>query len=163
MNTVAVFRHTGRGHYGCEPPCSCWELNSGPLEEQPCWAISPVPRRLVFSKFSVNAEIAPWEPTMLWKPQLCLEETVSHSMAIRQLLLRVLQRIHKTTWAQSFLQSTIQTCSHPYRPHFLPWPLRDLPLCIVTLIKLAVTISWYHWLSSVQLCAASWNKQLRFK
>jgi hypothetical protein len=20
---------------GCEPPCSCWELNSGPLEEQP--------------------------------------------------------------------------------------------------------------------------------
>jgi hypothetical protein len=19
---------------GCEPPCSCWELNSGPLEEQ---------------------------------------------------------------------------------------------------------------------------------
>ncbi|KAM7329170.1 hypothetical protein ACRRTK_010783 [Alexandromys fortis] len=20
---------------GCEPPCGCWELNSGPLEEQP--------------------------------------------------------------------------------------------------------------------------------
>ena len=20
---------------GCKPPCSCWELNSGPLEEQP--------------------------------------------------------------------------------------------------------------------------------
>jgi hypothetical protein len=20
---------------GCEPPCDCWELNSGPLEEQP--------------------------------------------------------------------------------------------------------------------------------
>jgi hypothetical protein len=20
---------------GCEPPCSCWELNSEPLEEQP--------------------------------------------------------------------------------------------------------------------------------
>jgi hypothetical protein len=20
---------------GCEPPCSCWKLNSGPLEEQP--------------------------------------------------------------------------------------------------------------------------------
>lgn len=20
---------------GCEPPCECWELNSGPLEEQP--------------------------------------------------------------------------------------------------------------------------------
>jgi hypothetical protein len=20
--------------YGCEPPCGCWDLNSGPLEEQ---------------------------------------------------------------------------------------------------------------------------------
>ena len=29
----------------CEPPRGCWELNSGPLEEQPVlltsWAISP--------------------------------------------------------------------------------------------------------------------------
>jgi hypothetical protein len=28
---------------GCEPPCGCWELNSGPLEEHAalnCWAIS---------------------------------------------------------------------------------------------------------------------------
>jgi len=36
--TVAIFRHTRRalGHItdGCEPPCGCWELNSGPLEEQ---------------------------------------------------------------------------------------------------------------------------------
>jgi hypothetical protein len=37
--TVAVFRDTRRGHQipitdGCEPPCGCWELNSGPLEEQ---------------------------------------------------------------------------------------------------------------------------------
>jgi hypothetical protein len=37
--TVAVFRRTRRGHQisvtgGCEPPCGCWDLNSGPLEEQ---------------------------------------------------------------------------------------------------------------------------------
>jgi hypothetical protein len=37
--TVTVFRHPGRGHHiplqdGCEPPCGCWELNSGSLEEQ---------------------------------------------------------------------------------------------------------------------------------
>jgi hypothetical protein len=37
--TVAVFRHSRRGYWipvtnGCEPPCGCWELNSGPLEEQ---------------------------------------------------------------------------------------------------------------------------------
>ena len=36
MYTVAVFRHSRRG---CqisffEPPCGCWDLNSGPLEEQ---------------------------------------------------------------------------------------------------------------------------------
>ena len=38
--TVTVFRHTRRGHQipitdGCESLCGCWELNSGPLEEQP--------------------------------------------------------------------------------------------------------------------------------
>jgi len=31
----------------CEPPCGCWKLNSGPLEEQTallnCWAISLAP------------------------------------------------------------------------------------------------------------------------
>jgi hypothetical protein len=37
--TVAVFRHTRRGHQisvtgGCEPPCGRWDLNFGPLEEQ---------------------------------------------------------------------------------------------------------------------------------
>jgi len=37
--TVAVFRHIRRGHRiplqdGCETPCGCWDLNSGPLEEQ---------------------------------------------------------------------------------------------------------------------------------
>jgi hypothetical protein len=36
---LGVFRHTRRGHPepitdGCEPPCGCWELSSGPLEEQ---------------------------------------------------------------------------------------------------------------------------------
>jgi hypothetical protein len=36
--TVAVFRHQKRESDlvtdGCEPPCGCWDLNSGPLEEQ---------------------------------------------------------------------------------------------------------------------------------
>jgi hypothetical protein len=36
--TIAVFRHTRRDSViitdGCEPPCGCWNLNSGPLEEQ---------------------------------------------------------------------------------------------------------------------------------
>jgi hypothetical protein len=25
---------------GCEPPCGCWELNSGPLEEQAASALN---------------------------------------------------------------------------------------------------------------------------
>jgi hypothetical protein len=36
--TVAVFRHQKRESDlvkdGCEPPCGCWDLNSGPSEEQ---------------------------------------------------------------------------------------------------------------------------------
>jgi hypothetical protein len=33
--TVAVFRHTRRGHQiSLQSPCGCWGLNSGPLEEQ---------------------------------------------------------------------------------------------------------------------------------
>jgi len=40
MYTVAVFRHTRRGHeiplqMVVKPPRGCQELNSGPLEEQP--------------------------------------------------------------------------------------------------------------------------------
>jgi hypothetical protein len=36
---VAIFRHTRKRApdlitVGCEPPCGCWKLNSGPLEEQ---------------------------------------------------------------------------------------------------------------------------------
>jgi hypothetical protein len=36
--TVAVFRHPQKRVSdlitdGCEPPCGCWDLNSGPLEE----------------------------------------------------------------------------------------------------------------------------------
>jgi hypothetical protein len=38
IHTVAVQRHQERASDpitdGCEPPCGCWELNSGPLEEQ---------------------------------------------------------------------------------------------------------------------------------
>jgi hypothetical protein len=29
--------------YGCEPPCGCWELNSGPLEEQPVLSAAEPP------------------------------------------------------------------------------------------------------------------------
>ena len=36
--TVAVFRHQKRSSDlitdDCEPPCGCWDLNSGPSEEQ---------------------------------------------------------------------------------------------------------------------------------
>jgi hypothetical protein len=31
---VSTLSDTPEEGIGCEPPCSCWELNSGPLEEQ---------------------------------------------------------------------------------------------------------------------------------
>jgi hypothetical protein len=35
---------------GCEPPCGCWELNSGPLEEQPVLlSAEPSPLVLIFN------------------------------------------------------------------------------------------------------------------
>ena len=37
-HTITVFRHPRRDSViitdGCEPPCGCWDLNSGPSEEQ---------------------------------------------------------------------------------------------------------------------------------
>jgi hypothetical protein len=34
---------------GCEPPCGCWELNSGPLEEQSVLLTAePSPQTLVY-------------------------------------------------------------------------------------------------------------------
>jgi len=38
MNTLSLQTHQKRASDpitdGCEPPCGCWDLNSGPLEEQ---------------------------------------------------------------------------------------------------------------------------------
>jgi hypothetical protein len=39
---------------GCEPPCGCWDLNSGPLEEQSGtlthWTIPPAPQLIPYLK-----------------------------------------------------------------------------------------------------------------
>jgi hypothetical protein len=38
---------------GCEPPCGCWEFNSGPLEEQPVLLNSELslqPKLSIFKK-----------------------------------------------------------------------------------------------------------------
>jgi hypothetical protein len=43
--------------HGCEPPCGCWELNSGPLEEQSVLliaeAISPAQRFIYLYEYTV--------------------------------------------------------------------------------------------------------------
>ena len=65
----------------CELPCGCWELNPGPLEEQPVLLTAePSPQLLhssfweSFSFFSLNLEslfwlVSPWDPL---SPRLCL-------------------------------------------------------------------------------------------
>jgi hypothetical protein len=36
---------------GCEPPCGCWELNSGPLEEQSVFLITEQSLQPPLNKF----------------------------------------------------------------------------------------------------------------
>jgi hypothetical protein len=47
---------------GCEPPCSCWELNSGPLEEQSVLlttelSLQPKHKHLIQSIYYYNDDI----------------------------------------------------------------------------------------------------------
>ncbi|KAM7321291.1 hypothetical protein ACRRTK_019383 [Alexandromys fortis] len=47
---------------GCEPPCGCWELNSGPLEEQAILLItepSLQPEINLFKRRCQSGEMAP--------------------------------------------------------------------------------------------------------
>jgi len=39
---------------GCEPPCGCWDLNSGPLEEQSVLLTTEPILQLLISFFMVN-------------------------------------------------------------------------------------------------------------
>jgi hypothetical protein len=41
---------------GCEPPCGCWELNSGPLEEQPVLLTSEPSFQSPFSALKQSQE-----------------------------------------------------------------------------------------------------------
>ncbi len=83
--TVADFRCTRRGHQislwvVCEPPCGCWDLNSGPSEEQsvllttePSLQLIPLTSLCIFSVAQTRPEIlkklsiilgSPW--CLLW-------------------------------------------------------------------------------------------------
>ena len=53
---------------GCEPPCGCWELNSGPLEEQAVLLtaepshqpLQVVFHSFLFQTFALAAECQSW-------------------------------------------------------------------------------------------------------
>jgi len=62
--TVAIFTHPKRAldpiTDGCEPPCGCRELNSGPVEEQSVlwtWVISPAPKLTFLKQNKTNTVI----------------------------------------------------------------------------------------------------------
>ena len=54
---------------GCEPPCCCWELNSGPLEEQSVLlttetSLQPWVQYLIYSKLNkikIRRETKIWQ------------------------------------------------------------------------------------------------------
>jgi len=39
---------------GCEPPCGCWELNSGPVEEQSVLLTAEPAQKLLNNNSSIN-------------------------------------------------------------------------------------------------------------
>ena len=41
---------------GCEPPCGCWELNSGPLEEQAMLLTSEPSLQPLLPSFDMQTE-----------------------------------------------------------------------------------------------------------
>ena len=54
---------------GCEPPCGCWELNSGLLEEQSVlnpWAISPAEHFLTHNLLSVWSDLCLIIDSLKW-------------------------------------------------------------------------------------------------
>jgi hypothetical protein len=65
--TVAVFRHTRRGHQiplqmVVSHPCGCWELNSGPLEEQPVLLTTEPSLQPVCLSFILSPSTIPASP-----------------------------------------------------------------------------------------------------
>ena len=60
-----------RFHYSCEPSCCCWELNSGPLEEQSVLLTAEPSLQPCF--ISVLAEAWSWVPSthIRWLTTLC--------------------------------------------------------------------------------------------
>jgi hypothetical protein len=64
--TVGVFRHARRGHQislqvvGYEPPCGCWDLNSGPSEEQSVLLTAKPPCKPCFSALVTQSRGIYW-------------------------------------------------------------------------------------------------------
>jgi hypothetical protein len=42
---------------GCEPPCGCWDLNSGPVEEQPVFLTTEPSLQATFIYFHLEIHI----------------------------------------------------------------------------------------------------------
>jgi hypothetical protein len=72
---------------GCEPPCGCWDLNSGPLEEQsvllptepslqPSSTVSNTDRMQISSTLCMGQEQDPTMIDDLRVNKLCLNETL---------------------------------------------------------------------------------------
>jgi hypothetical protein len=61
VSTLSVFRHKKRASDpitdGCEPPCGCWELNSGTLKDQSVFLTTEPSLQLAHLKFYLGFEI----------------------------------------------------------------------------------------------------------
>ena len=60
---------------GCEPPCGCWKLNSGPLEEQSVLLTAELSLQPLLSVFNIRKHfVVVFNDDVL----CCLFETVSY-------------------------------------------------------------------------------------
>ena len=51
---------------GCEPPCGCWELNSGPLEEQSVLLTTEPSLQPLKVLFALDCLPLVWQSTLTW-------------------------------------------------------------------------------------------------
>jgi len=119
--TVAIFQTHQKAPDlitdGCEPPHGCWDLNSGPLEEQTVLLTAEPPLQLhdhicCASIFTVNFQLAcPYEGSQGAKHLVCL---ISVVVLVKSLYLFFSSALHSREKNQTSGINKLRTCGQIY-------------------------------------------------
>ena len=111
---------------GCEPPCGCWELNSGPLEEQP--VLLTAEPSLQPNPVNFNGNLSQ-----------CLR---TEGIKKRMKMLRVIQKITagKDSRQHTWWRVAVSTHAYPFpETQTLPWVSKDQYLLLACSFPLRLT------------------------